>query len=155
MDNLALTMELVPEPLWHTNLRYMFDKKKWQQIRLSCLEKNGKECKICKYPAKILDCHEVWAYDDKKKIQKLADIIPLCKSCHLVKHPGFAMLLANEGKYNFDKLIRHFLKINGNGITEEDFMVYMQHQFEQQDERNQHKWTQDISFIYDYDVDLF
>jgi len=155
MENLKLTMELVPEPLWHTNLRYRFDNKKWKKIRQSCLDKNGKECKVCKYAAKILDCHEVWEYDDKKKIQKLADIIPLCKSCHLVKHPGFAMLLANEGKYNFDKLIRHFLKINGNGITEEDFMVYMQHQFEEQDERNQHEWTQDISFVYDYGVDLF
>lgn len=37
-----------------------------------------------------VECHEVWDYDDDRKIQRLERRVALCPACHEVKHAGLA-----------------------------------------------------------------
>ncbi len=59
-----------------------------------------------------MNCHEIWEYDDKRHIQKLAGFIALCNMCHHVKHIGLAGILASKGKLDYERVIEHFIKVN-------------------------------------------
>lgn len=39
-----------------------------------------------------VECHEMWQYDDKNHVQKLAGLIALCPDYHKVKHIGYASI---------------------------------------------------------------
>jgi predicted flavoprotein YhiN len=106
-----LSIELVPRTSWHKSLRKLLPQSIWKKIQKEIFEKYGNKCAICG-TKRNLNCHEVWKYDDKRHIQKLIDFIPLCKKCHFVKHLGFATVLAARGELDFNKIIRHFMKVN-------------------------------------------
>ena len=157
-ENIKLKIEMVPQPLWNLNLRYLLKQKKWDQIRKRELKRVKNEkyqyvCEICKNPKDVLDCHEIWNYDDEFKIQTLTGLMMLCKRCHLIKHIGFATNLAMEGKCNFDNLIRHFCMINK--LNADDFYDHYEQQVALWDERSKHKWTQDLKFITEYPIEIF
>ena len=40
--------------------------------------------------------HEVWDYDDARRVQRLVRLIALCPACHEVKHLGLA---AKRGRH--------------------------------------------------------
>ena len=107
MKNLKLTIELIPEGAWGSNLRKRLPKKDWDTLRHDCYERANYHCIICGDKKDNLDAHEVWDFNIPTKTQTLVDIIALCKSCHLVKHIKHAEA---EGKLDIAK--RHFYKIN-------------------------------------------
>lgn len=157
-ENIPLKIEMVPKPLWNTNLRYLLTNKKWQQIRkieLSRVKDNYQfKCEICSRPKDSLDCHEIWHYDDVNKIQTLNGLIMLCKQCHLIKHIGFSTNLAMEGKCNFPGLIRHFCYINK--MTPDDFYEHYEEEYAKWEERSKHEnWDQNLKYIVEYDIELF
>ena len=42
---------------------------------------------ISKSPARVrLHCHEIWEYDDKIYVQRIAGFVALCVRCHQIKH---------------------------------------------------------------------
>ncbi len=59
-----------------------------------------------------MNCHELWEFDERRRIQKLAGFISLCDMCHHVKHIGLAGILASEGKLDYEKIVEHFMKVN-------------------------------------------
>ena len=89
-----LTVELVPKPCWKRNLRSSVRPALWELIRSRTLPQTGSRCAVCGTPgdASRIECHEVWAYDDRTLVQSLADIVALCSPCHEVKHIGRAGL---------------------------------------------------------------
>lgn len=63
---------------------------------------------ICGAPAKRLEAHEQWSYDEQNHIQKLENVVAVCKSCHEVIHIGRTQLTGGE-----ERASEHFMKVNG------------------------------------------
>lgn len=141
-----LSIELVPSSCWFSNVRSEVSKKEWDIIRKASYKKAGYRCEICSgsglnqgfnHP---VECHEIWHYDDKKKIQKLEGFISLCPMCHKCKHIGLAM---KRGE--LDVVFPHMMTVNN--MTVEEVEDYIDQQFAQWRERSKHQWTLDIDII--------
>lgn len=109
---MKLFIELVPSTSWYNNLRKALPKEEWDRIRKKCYANAGFKCEICGAKG-MLNCHEIWKYDDAKHIQKLEGFVALCELCHHIKHIGLSNILASEGKLDMDRVIEHFMKVNG------------------------------------------
>jgi hypothetical protein len=142
-NHYKLTIELVPSSAWNQNLRSVLPDSAWGKIRKEIIEKSGNICAICGSKGK-LNCHEVWEYNDKKHIQKLAGFLALCNLCHAVKHLGFAGLAAskNQGP-SFDKLANHFMKINN--CSRQDFIKHQKQAYKIWEERSHFEWNFDLT----------
>ncbi|MBO5068414.1 MAG: HNH endonuclease [Clostridia bacterium] len=108
-----LDFELVPDGCWYSNLRSILSKKQWDFLRADAKERSGGKCMICGKKTKYLDAHERWSYDEKSCVQKLEDIIAVCKDCHSVIHIGYTQLKGNE-----ERAEKHFMKVNGCSYAE-------------------------------------
>ena len=104
---MKLNFELVPDGCWHSNLRYELPPKMWDVVRRDAYSRANGKCMICGVPTSRLDAHERWSYDEKNGIQKLADVIAVCKDCHSVIHIGYTQLKGDE-----NRAIDHFMKVN-------------------------------------------
>jgi hypothetical protein len=102
-----LNFELVPDGCWYSNLRSMLSPKDWNMIKKDAKVRSGGECTICGKKTDKLDAHEVWSYDIEKGIQKLENVISVCKDCHSVIHIGYTQL-----KGNIERAEQHYLKVN-------------------------------------------
>ncbi len=102
-----LNFELVPDGCWYSNLRHILSKKQWDFIRQDAKARFDGKCAICGRKTKYLDAHERWSYDAKNRIQKLEDVICVCKSCHSVIHIGLTQLRGDE-----ERAEKHFMKVN-------------------------------------------
>ncbi len=111
MRKLKLVIDLVPKTCWYSNLRKEMPRSKWDKLRKQVYDKAGNACEICGSKRK-LNCHELWKYDDKKRIQKLKGFRALCNMCHFVAHFGFAEILASQGDLDLEAVIKHFMKVN-------------------------------------------
>lgn len=138
---MILTIELVPETSFYNNLRKMMSQESWDKLRKSIYAKYNHICGICGASGKM-NCHEIWEYDDRHHIQHLKGFISLCDLCHHCKHIGYAQILSNEGKLDFDDVVNHFLKVNKCSMREyEDYIGKM---WEQWEERSNHSWKIDL-----------
>jgi hypothetical protein len=133
-----LTTELVPRGSWYDNMRSVLPKTEWDKLRKSVYAEYDHRCGICGAEAR-LNCHEIWEYDDQQHIQTLRGFIALCDWCHHVKHLGLAGILADEGKLDYEKVVQHFMIVNGCDRTA--FEDYKHQVFAQWRARSQHKWT--------------
>ena len=101
-----LTIELVPQSSFYSNVRSNVTKSEWDIIRKKCYKESNYKCEICDDvgPKHPVECHEIWEYDDENLIQKLTGFISLCPKCHSVKHIGLAQI---QGRYDiaFKKLM--------------------------------------------------
>lgn len=68
---------------------------------------------ICKRRTDRLEAHERWSYDEQRGIQKLEDVIAVCRDCHAVIHIGRTQLMGNERAAS-----EHFMKVNGVSYAE-------------------------------------
>ncbi|MCI8472071.1 MAG: hypothetical protein HFE65_03080 [Clostridiales bacterium] len=102
-----LRIELLPKTAWGMNLRKMLKQSDWDKIRKAVYEKEKMKCHICYCECKSLDAHEIWHFDEKLHVQRLVDIIGVCKSCHNTIHYGRAQKIGYE-----KQAIDQFLKVN-------------------------------------------
>ena len=109
---LRLTAELVPSSTWYRNLRTAVPKATWDRIRRDAYRAYGHRCGICGAKGR-LNCHEIWEYDDETRVQRLSGFVALCDLCHHVKHLVHAAGLASEGKLDYERVIAHFMRVNG------------------------------------------
>lgn len=138
-----LTIELVPETCWFTNLRSELTEEAWNRIRRQAYRESNYRCAICggigpKHP---VEAHEVWHYDDNLNIQRLIGVIALCPSCHAVKHMGRTMKLGDP-----DSAFEHMKKVNKIKDDEELKILVIQ-AFQQWEKRSKFKWELDMSVI--------
>ena len=108
-----LNFELVPDGCWKSNLRNILSKAQWDFLKKDAKERAGGKCAICGKKTTFLDAHERWLYDAENGVQKLDDIIAVCKDCHSVIHIGFTSL-----KGNIDRAEKHFMKVNNCTYSE-------------------------------------
>lgn len=140
-NDLKLKMEMVPETSWYNNLRSRISKKDWNVLRNDMLNKYNNKCGICGQGGR-LDLHEVWHYDDENHIQRLDDLIILCKTCHFVKHMKLSSELIKKGKLTFSRLIEHFKRVNDCDIYM--FDEHFSKTLEKYMERSKHNWHIDL-----------
>ena len=136
-----LKIELVPSPLWYKGLRSKVSPEVWDKIRYEVYRASGNKCVVCGASGKLY-CHEVWAYDDDSHIQKLVRLEALCELCHNVKHIGLAGIKAERGEVDYNRVIRHFMRVNG--CSYEDFKAHEGSAYEVWEERSDFEWVCDF-----------
>ncbi len=145
-----LTIELVPQTAWFSNLRSELSKEWWDKLRKEAYRQAGYQCEICggrgeKWP---VECHEKWAYDDQKKIQTLLGLVALCPSCHRVKHIGLATM---QGK--LPEAVDHLMLVND--MTEKEAVQCVGDAIAVNTERSRFEWTMDITWLEEnYGIEL-
>ena len=109
---LKLTIELVPETCWYSNLREQIKSTDWK--RISAETRSAGMCAVCGVSGVRLACHERWEYDDQRGIQRLRGFVALCDSCHAVKHIGHTGVVAvRAGRPELlEDAIGHFMRVN-------------------------------------------
>jgi hypothetical protein len=140
---LRLTIELVPATCWHANLRDILTPAGWEALRRRVFAACGNRCAICGAGGR-LHCHEIWRYDNAAHVQTLEGCLALCALCHHVKHLGMAARLAAQGKLDYERVVAHFLRVNGC-----DRAAFERHRaaaFALFEERSRHEWTTDFGF---------
>ncbi len=136
-----LNFELVPDGCWYSNLRSILTKKQWDYIRKDAKERSDGRCAICGKKTDLLDAHEKWSYDEENAVQKLEDVISVCKSCHAVIHIGLTQL---RGKEEFAE--KHFIKVNN--CTYADYRKALGEANEIHQRRNKiSEWKLDLSWL--------
>jgi hypothetical protein len=144
---ISLTIELVPETAWYSNVRSNVSHAQWDIIRKRVYSFAHHICEICGGVGSTwpVECHEVWIYDDKKHTQTLDKMIALCPACHEVKHIGLAQV---RGRY--EEAVKHLAKVNGISIIKAENLVG--DAFSLWKKRSQHEWKLDISHLKEYDL---
>lgn len=141
-----LTIELVPQPCWYSNMRKAVTRSSWGALRRQVYAQYHHRCGICQAKGQ-LQCHEIWRYDDEQHLQTLQGFIALCEWCHHVKHLGLSGILAEEGKLDYGRVVQHFLTVNRCSL--EDFERHRQQAFAQWRVRNAYEWRTDLG-LYAY-----
>jgi hypothetical protein len=137
-----LTIELVPRTSWFSNVRELISQSEWDQVRKAIYQKANYLCEICggrgkKWP---VECHEIWLYDDKNRIQKLSGLIALCPSCHEVKHIGLAGVRGRA-----DIAEAHLIEVNS--WTRKQAEEYLEKVKAVWRKRSHHNWTIDFTWL--------
>ena len=142
MSKGKLTIELVPQTAWFSNIRSMVTKENWDILRRATYKNANYRCEVCggigsEHP---VECHEIWQYDDNNHIQKLMGLTALCPSCHEVKHIGLASV---RGRQDIAK--KHLVKVNS--WSKEQVDKYVDEQFEKWQQRSKHEWKIDLKWL--------
>lgn len=111
-------------------------------MRKACYARANHVCEICggkgtKHP---VECHEIWHFDDTRRIQRLDGLISLCPSCHRVKHIGLAFRIGKG-----EQAIRHMAKVNKWPVAMAD--AYAVRAFEIWKLRSDMGYTLDLSWL--------
>lgn len=107
MQDLKLTIELLPKGAWNNDFSKTLPKKEWDIVREFCYKRANHKCQICGFETNDLDAHEVWEFNVKNKTQTLTNIIGICSKCHGVKHIRNSQRLGHE-----EDAKKHFMKVN-------------------------------------------
>lgn len=146
---MKLTIELVPQTCWYTNVRSNVSVEMWDFIRKKAYSKAKFRCEICSDVGQnqgvkhSVECHEIWHYDDVNKRQILTGLIALCPNCHKTKHVGLAQMKGEE-----EIVIQQLVKVNG--MSRGEAKEYISVSFEVWQKRSRYDWEIDISFIEKY-----
>lgn len=136
--DVKLSIELVPETCWYSNVRSAVTKEQWDIIRRANYKKANYKCEICggKGPTHPVECHEIWNYNDDTKTQKLVRFIALCPNCHKVKHIG---LNGVDENISWLMKINNWDKVTANKYVDCCFAIWSH--------RNRSRWKLDISYM--------
>ncbi|MBD5631651.1 MAG: HNH endonuclease [Clostridia bacterium] len=110
---MKLNFELVPDSCWYSNLRSILSPAQWDVVRKDAYARANGKCVICGRECKRLEAHEQWEYDEAARVQKLKDVIAVCRDCHEVIHIGRTSLMGREKEAS-----EHFMKVNGCNYAE-------------------------------------
>jgi len=136
-----LDIELVPKSTWYQNVRSAVSKQAWKELRALYLKL---QCQYCGYKG-ILHLHEIWYFDDVNHVQTLKGFVTVCNMCHHIKHLGLAGLLGQRGDIDYDRVIKHYCRINE--CTLEDFIADRTEAFKLWEERSACEWTFDLTYL--------
>ena len=136
-----LNFEMVPEECWYANLRSVLPREVWDRIRRDAYARAGGRCMICGARTSRLEAHERWSYDEKRKIQKLEDVVAVCRPCHEVIHISRTQLMGRGVE-----AMEHFMKVNG--CTQSEFHEALGDANRLYRKRNEVEgWVTDLSFL--------
>ena len=145
-EKTKLEIELIPKTCHYINVRTTVKSKYWDKIRNIVYKKAKYKCEICGEDGKSqgykhkLECHEVWKFQDKKKVQKLSKLMALCPLCHQAKHIGRTSFIG-KAEYAYERL-QEINKWDIVQLTEEINKAYKKNK-----ERSLYDWTLDLSIL--------
>jgi hypothetical protein len=151
MKKLILTIDMIPHTSFMNNVRKAVSQESWDIIRRESYNKYNHICGICGVKDVVLECHEIWEFDDFNHVQKLTGVIALCSDCHRVKHFGFAQTLADQGKLDIEALIKHFMKVNH--CRKVTFNKHLALSINTWEERSKKQWTVDLGECSKYAIE--
>lgn len=140
---MKLDAELIPVGTWGANLRSLMPPSGWNRLRKSVYAEAGHKCEICGQDGfsqnrkHAVEAHEIWEYDDIRKVQILKGVQSLCPMCHCVKHYGRSLRVGAG-----NKIREHIAEVNG--WTREFVLGYESLIFHIHTLRSQFRWTVDI-----------
>ncbi|HZD70549.1 MAG TPA: hypothetical protein VFA45_17140 [Actinomycetes bacterium] len=140
-----LTIDLVPKTSRHGSVRALMDDVTWDRVCSEVYRQAGYRCEVCggrgaEHP---VECHELWRYDDRTRVQTLVRMIALCPDCHQVKHLGHADVQATGAHTR-----AHLARVNGWLRVQTD--AYISEAFREWAQRNQGPWTVDLDGLRPY-----
>ncbi len=138
-NKFKLNFELVPDGCWYFNLRSLLSTRQWNAIKKFTREKYNGKCAICGRETKLLHSHERWSYDLKNGVQKLDDIIAVCKDCHSVIHIGRTQL-----KGDIVRAENHYMKVNNCTYAEYRYNLGVANK-EHQERNKVSEWKLDLT----------
>lgn len=139
---IKLVPEMIPRTSFFRNLRSMLNQTEWDVVRRECYRKAGHVCEICggrgnRWP---VECHEVWDYNVKDRVQKLVRLIALCPACHEVIHIGLAGVRGRE-----KQAIKHLMKVNR--LSELDALAVVAQAWQLWERRSGMNWTLNVDTV--------
>jgi hypothetical protein len=143
-----LTIELVPQTCWFSNVRDQVSPQDWDRIRRQVYENADRRCEVCggRGPRHPVECHEVWEYDEAAGVQRLVRMVALCPACHEVKHIGLAGIRGRA-----DLASEHLARVNGWSSEVAD--RYIQEAFATWRSRSARSWSLDVASLAAYGID--
>ena len=140
-----LRFQIVPDGCWKVNLHELLPKKAWDFIKDDVKKKAEFKCEICGKKTDRLDAHEVWDYDIKRGVQKLENIVAVCKDCHNAIHINRSYLSGDHIRAE-----DQYMKVNGVSYAE------MKKDLKEANEENAKRnavseWKLDLSFLKKYE----
>ena len=114
---MKLELHLIPRTSFGANLRNRMGAYRWRKLSQQKREEAGHRCQICRFLGSgkgDLHLHELWEYDDHKRIQKLTGFEVVCRDCHDVHHWGRSTTKANQNR--IDQLLIHACFVNHCGV---------------------------------------
>lgn len=138
---MKLNIELIPKTAWGENLRKSLKQSEWDKIRKAVYAKQDLHCYICDVQCTSLDAHELWEFNEETHVQRLVDIIGVCKACHNTIHFGRAQKVGYE-----KEAVEQFLKVNDCSMFEFKEEV-LKAKIDYQRRSKIPKWTLDLSFV--------
>ncbi len=143
LDPPYIRINLIPQTSWGKNLRAMMPRERWQEFaRTQIYASTGSRCLVCaeRGPQWPVEADEIWKFDENKKMQTLAGIVPLCPDCHSVRTCGFAVAQGRE-----KEVVRHLAWIER--ISHEDAQKRIQRAISKWEKRSRKEWAIDISYM--------
>ncbi len=137
---MKLNFELVPDSCWYSNLRSALPAGAWDIIRKKAYARAGGKCMICGAPTSRLEAHEQWEYDDERGIQKLKNVVAVCRACHEVIHIGRTTLMGREREAS-----GHYMKVNG--VSYAEYRKALGEANAVHRERSKREWQLDVSLL--------
>lgn len=135
-----LSFELVPEECWYSNLRSVLSQSEWDVIRKDAYKRYRYRCACCGASGRM-EAHEKWSYDEGKALQKLEEVVALCRGCHEVVHIGRTQLMGRQ----MDAM-EHYMKVNQ--CSQMDFHAALQAANEEYLRRNKIEgWVTDLTWL--------
>ncbi len=119
---LRLKIEPIPNSTWGISLANKLPPNEWKDIRQKIYRDADYRCEICGSNNGSLHCHEVWIFDDRRRIQHLAKFECCCELCHDVHH--FGRTSETRAKSYVERCIGHWCNVNKKNRNE--FMAYLQ-----------------------------
>ncbi len=119
---LKLKIEPIPASTWGLSLANRLLKEEWDETRQKVYRDANYTCEICREDNKVLHCHEVWEFNDKKLIQRLVGLECCCELCHAIHHFGRTKEVKSPSY--IERCIGHWCRVNGK--TGKDFLEYEQ-----------------------------
>ena len=144
-----LDFESVPEECWYANLRSVLSQRDWDRVRRAAYARAQGKCTVCGARGR-LEAHERWSYDEKKKLQKLEDVVALCGACHAVKHVSRSYLVGKG-----EIVEAQFKKVNG--VSQAEYHEALSAANDEYVKRNEIEgWTTDISWLKEkFNIEIF
>lgn len=141
-----ITVELIPKTVFFSNVRTLIKKKYWDIVRNESYEKAGHKCEICGGKGKDqgyrhdVECHEIWEYDEIKRVQKLIGLISLCPRCHQVKHFGRTSAIGKQAE-----AFAHMEKVNN--WDHRQCVQHLSVAMSEWVERSKYEWYIDLEYL--------
>ena len=109
---------MLPRSTYGSSLRTVIEPDGWQRLRRAAGRTTGGSCAWCGEVTiarrwRTWETHEMWAFDVATKRQVLTAAVPLCRTCHLTQHVGYARREGLE-----DDIVLRIMELNGWSVAE-------------------------------------